>query len=186
MIIKGIKISVKALIALVIYYGIAQFLPGSYSMFFGKASKWIRYQLVKRIFARCGNNVNIERRANFGSGHGIIIGDNSGLGNQCCIPSNTVIGNNVMMGPNCYILPYNHRFERTDIPMCEQGFMEKKQTIIEDDVWIGRNVTMTPGRHIATGSIIGACCVLTKDFPEYSIIGGNPSRLIKSRKVTEE
>ena len=52
---------------------------------------------------------------------------------------------------------------------------------IEDDVWIGRNVLMTPGRHIAKGSIIAAGCVLTKDFPEYSIIGGNPGKFIRSR-----
>ena len=41
---------------------------------------------------------------------------------------------------------------------------------------------MTPGRIISDGTIIGAGCVLTKDFPAYSVIGGNPSRLLKSRK----
>lgn len=86
------------------------------------------------------------------------------------------------MGANCYILPHNHAFDRTDIPMCQQGFNEKKQTIIEDDVWIGRDVLMTPGRHISKGSIIAGGCVLCKDFPEYSIVGGNPSKFIKSRK----
>ena len=65
--------------------------------------------------------------------------------------------------------------------MCKQGFSEKKQVIIEDDVWIGRNVTMTPGRIIKKGSIVAACAVLTKNFPEYSIVGGNPAKLIKSR-----
>jgi maltose O-acetyltransferase len=128
-----------------------------------------------------GRGVNVERRANFGSGRDLEIGDNSGLGINCCIPSNTVIGSNVMMGPNCFIIGINHKFDRTDIPMIKQGATEAKQTVIEDDCWIGRDVTITPGRHISKGSIIGACCVLTKDFPEYSIVGGNPSRLIKSR-----
>lgn len=182
MIIKGVHFRFRQLVALALYYCFAQFLPGSYSMFGGKIWKYMRYSLCKSIFLSCGKNVNIERRANFGSGREIIIGDNSGLGIHSCVPSNTVIGSNVMMGPNCYILPFNHRFERTDIPMCEQGFVEKKQTIIGDDVWIGRDVTMTPGRTIKKGSIIGACCVLTKDFPEYSVVGGNPSRLLKSRK----
>ena len=137
---------------------------------------------MKHIFKKCGKNVNVERYANFGSGRNIEIGDNSGLGINCCIPSNTIIGKNVMMGPNCYILPHNHAFERTDIPMIEQGNTPKLQTIIEDDVWIGRNVTMTPGRILKKGSIIGACAVLTKDFPEYSIVAGNPAKFIKSRK----
>ena len=184
--IKGISISIKSIIALSLYYGFAQYLPGSYSFCFGSISKWIRYQLVKRIFLKDGKNVNIERRAKFGSGRNIIIGDNSGLGNNCQIPSNTIIGNFVMMAPNCHILPYNHRFDSIEIPMCLQGFVEKKQTIIEDDVWIGTNVTMTPGRHIKKGTIIGACCLLVKDFPEFSVVGGNPSRLIKSRKATED
>ena len=87
-----------------------------------------------------------------------------------------------MMGPNVYILAQNHRFDRLDIPMCQQGHTPKATTVIEDDVWIGRDVLMTPGRTIKTGSIIAGGCVLCKDFPEYSIVGGNPSRLIKSRK----
>ena len=89
------------------------------------------------------------------------------------------------MAPNCYILPYNHRFDSIEVPMCLQGQVEKKQTVIEDDVWIGRNVTVLPGRHISKGTIVGACCVLTKDFPEYSVVGGNPSRLLKSRIALE-
>ena len=87
-----------------------------------------------------------------------------------------------MMGPDVCILPHNHHFDRTDIPMIKQGIEAPRITTIEDDVWIGRNVMMTPGRTIRQGSIIGAGCVLTKDFEPYSIVGGNPSRLIRNRK----
>ncbi len=179
--IKDIEFKLSTVVCLLLYYGFAQYLPCS-SRFMG-GGKYIRYQLCRRIFKKCGKNVNIERRACFGSGRDIEIGDNSGLGIRCVVPSNTKIGNNVMMGPNCYILHNNHRFDRIDIPMNQQGFQSKGnvQTIIEDDVWIGREVTMTPGRHISRGTIVGACCLLCKDFPEYSVIGGNPSKLIKSR-----
>jgi maltose O-acetyltransferase len=51
------------------------------------------------------------------------------------------------------------------------------------DVWIGRNVSFTNGRHVYKGTIIALGCVLTKDFPEYSIVGGVPSKLIKKRKT---
>lgn len=67
--------------------------------------------------------------------------------------------------------------------MLLQGHSEHKQTIIEDDVWIGRNVSFTNGRHVYKGTIIALGCVLTKDFPEYSIVGGVPSKLIKKRKT---
>lgn len=177
---RGVDFKIKTIICLALYYAIFRYWPNNKLIFGG--GKAIRYQLVRRIFKKCGTNVNVERGANFGSGRDIEIGDNSGIGINACIPSNTTIGRDVMMGPNCYILPHNHAFDRTDIPMCQQGFNEKKQTIIEDDVWIGRDVLMTPGRHISKGSIIAGGCVLCKDFPEYSIVGGNPSKFIKSRK----
>ena len=85
------------------------------------------------------------------------------------------------MGPNCYILDINHVFERIDIPMIKQGKTTKQITHIGNDVWIGRDVFMTPGRTIADGTIIAGRCTLTKDFPKYSIVGGNPSKLIRSR-----
>lgn len=169
-------------ICLFIYYGFARYLPVSYVPIAGRPSKWIRYQLCRRIFAKCGKNVNVERLARFGSGKGIIIGDNSGLCVNCNIPSTIHIGSNVMMGPNCTILYSNHCFADIHIPMMNQGTTPPhKITTIEDDVWIGTNVIMTPCRTIAKGSIIAAGCVLCKDFPEYSIVGGNPATLIKSR-----
>lgn len=181
--IKGVNLRLESIVCLILYYGIAQYLPKSYSKFVGSSAKKIRYFLCKRIFYKCGENVNVERKAHFGSGRLIEIGDNSGLGYNCNVPSNLKIGDNVMMGANCYILKYNHSFERTDIPMVQQGYQSKENvlTIIEDDVWIGMNVLMTPGRLIRKGTIIGAGCLLCKDFPPYSIVGGNPAKLIRSR-----
>lgn len=60
--------------------------------------------------------------------------------------------------------------------------VEKKITIIGNDVWIGRDVHITSGRTIANGTIVAMSTVLTKDFPPYSIVGGNPAKLIKMRK----
>lgn len=167
---------------LIVYYGFARWLPVSYTPVLGKFAKWMRYQCCRRIFRRCGRNVNIERGAYFAGGADIEIGDCSGLGINCSIPANTVLGDHVMFAPNVFILGRNHNFDRTDIPMGEQGDGPLLQTVIGNDVWIGRNVLMTPGRHIADGTIVGAGSVLTRDFPPYSIVGGNPARLIRSRK----
>lgn len=167
---------------LCLYYSILRHLPNSMFPFGGNVFKHWRYLCCRNIFAYCGKNVNIEKGAYFDSGFQLRIGDNSGLGVDCVVPNNIIIGENVMMGPKCFFLYQNHKFERIDIPMCSQGFSEKKQTIIEDDVWIGREVLFTPGRIVRKGSIIAARTCLCKDFPSYSIIGGNPSRLIRSRK----
>lgn len=179
--IKGRELKLTQIIFLTIYYGFLYYLPGSGFPFLGKIFKKMRYYCCRNIFEHCGRDVNIERCAFFASGSELRIGDYSGLGYNCHVPGNTIIGNFVMMGPNCYILGNNHKFDNIEKPMMFQGSLERKKTIIADDVWIGRNVTITPGRSINKGSILGIGCVLTKDFPEYSIIGGNPSKLIKNR-----
>lgn len=171
------------LVCYILYYGIARYLPKSASKPFGYISKRIRYILCKGMFKYCGKNVNIERKASFGYGRNLVIGDNSGIGINCFIPDGSIIGNDVMMGPNCYVHAKKHRFDRIDIPMRLQGYYPNdKALVIENDVWIGRDVSILPGRTIAEGSIIGANCVLTKDFPKYSIVAGNPGRLIRTRK----
>ncbi len=178
---KNIEFSFLQAICLIIYKLFLVWLPASMAPIVGKLCKKLRYLCCKHIFFKCGKNVNIERGASFGSGFRLVIGDNSGIGINCTVPGNIVIGKNVMMGPECYILSINHSFDRIDIPMIEQGSTAQLDTIIEDDVWIGRQVIFTPGRIVKKGSIIAAGCVLSKNFPEYSIIGDNPSRIIKSR-----
>lgn len=167
-----------------VYYKLAIRLPISHHLgFIGKFSRWLRNSCCRNIFAYCGKGVNIEKGACFGLGWNVRVGDNSGLGVNCVIPDGSVIGKDVMMGPNCYIHSRNHRFDNCDIPMRVQGYSEPKPCIIEDDVWIGRDVTIMVGRHISKGTIIAANSVVTKDFPPYSVIGGNPAKLIKSRKL---
>lgn len=169
-----------------LYYSFAIHLPKNTNRVFGKISRKIRYDICKHIFEFCGEDVSIEKGARFINGFKLRIGNHSGLGVNCFIPDGSKIGDDVMMGPNCYCLAKNHSFNKVDIPMRLQGYLPSQVVVIEDDVWIGRDVLILPGRHIAKGSIIGAGCVLTKDFPEYSIVGGNPSRLIRSRIENKE
>ncbi len=178
---KSIKI-----FCLVLYYFIFRYFPSSGSRFFGKISKRLRYACCKRVFHKCGKNVNIERLASFGNGFLIEIGDNSGLGVNCDVPNNIIIGNDVKMGPNVVIIPLNHEFISADKTIHEQGYKEPQLTIIEDDVWIGRSVICTPGRKIKKGTVVAAGTVLCKDFEEYSVVGGNPSRMIKKRLKNEK
>ena len=69
-----------------------------------------------------------------------------------------------------------------DIPMCKQGYLNDEAVSIGDDVWIGQRVTILPGVNIDSHSIIGAGSVVTKDIDAYSIVAGNPARLIRFRK----
>ena len=173
--IKERDISIRKLFWLIIYYSLARYLPDTIV-----CSK-IRAFCCRHIFAQCGTKVRVGRNAYFGSGLDVCIGNRSNIGKNAHIPSNTIIGNFVMMGPGCYILGVNHIYTNTNYPMMYQGLNTLKQTIIEDDVWIGQEVLFTPGRIVRKGSVIAARTVLCKDFEAYSVVGGNPSRFIKCR-----
>ena len=68
--------------------------------------------------------------------------------------------------------------------MIEQGELGKTELIIEDDVWIGTRVTiLAKNIVIGKGSIIGANAVVTKDIPPYSIVVGNPAKVVKTRDL---
>ena len=58
---------------------------------------------------------------------------------------------------------------------------DKGNVIIENDVWVGQNVTIMPGVCIGSGSIIANNSHVIKSCPPYSIIGGNPAKIIKKR-----
>jgi maltose O-acetyltransferase len=90
------------------------------------------------------------------------------------------IGNDVMIGPDVMIFTQNHRNDRLDIPMRLQTD-PKRQVVIEDDVWIAARVIVLPGVTIHKGAIVGAGAVVTKDVPEYAVVGGNPAKVIKYR-----
>jgi maltose O-acetyltransferase len=108
------------------------------------------------------------------------IGNNSGIGDNAWLGA-VKIGDNVMMAPNVTILSRNHVFEDKLIPMSKQGVTEDNPVIISDDVWIGTRAIILPGVTIGKGSIIGAGAVVTKNVPEYTIVAGNPARVIKQR-----
>jgi maltose O-acetyltransferase len=160
------------------YVLLANKMPLSYNKF-GSLSKKIRFALARRFIAKCGTNVNFEKGGTFG--YDLEIGDNSGIGINAQLSLGVKIGSNVMMAPEVVILTSNHTHDKTNIPMMFQGSEGFKEVIIEDDVWIGQRAIILPGVTLQKGTIVGAGAVVTKTYPPYSIIGGNPARLIKSR-----
>lgn len=171
---------------LILWYSFFKYLPKSTIPIFGLLIRKIRYLIVKSIFKKVGSNVNVESRAYFGTGFEIEIGDNSGLGKNCRVPYNIKLGNNVLMAEDVLIMYQNHKFDRLDIPMREQGTTKHTKLVIGNDVWISARVIILPSvKRIGNGVIIGAGAVVTKDIPDYAIVGGNPAKIIKYRLNTE-
>ncbi len=171
--------SLKSHFAEFFYNMIAKKLPSSLSRN-GSFYKKLRARCARVYIRSCGENVNIEPNATFN--HALRIGDNSGIGENSELYGDITIGRDVMMGTNCIIYTRNHKFNRTDIPMSQQGFGEVKPVVIGDDVWIGGRVTILPGVNVGNGAIIGAASVVTKDVPDYAIVAGNPAKIIRYRK----
>jgi acetyltransferase-like isoleucine patch superfamily enzyme len=118
-------------------------------------------------------------------------GERIEIGEHCLINHNNVlqagkktarivIGNYVHTGANVMIIAFNHAFDDIETPIILQDYYDA-DVIIEDDVWIGGGAIILAGVTIGKGSIIAAGAVVNKDIPPYSIAGGVPAKIIKSR-----
>lgn len=101
-----------------------------------------------------------------------------------------VIGDYVQIAPGVQIImggnnTHNPKFISTypflNKEALKRSFEEKGDTVIGNDVWIGMNSMLMPGVKIGDGAIIAAQSVVTKDVAPYSLVGGNPAKLIKNR-----
>ena len=146
--------------------------------------KWgnaLKNFFAKGAFSHVGKNVNWGKRVRVSSD--LCIGDYSGVGDRAYITTQVTIGNNVMIGKDLKIFTQNHRTDRVDIPMNQQGFCDVSPLTIGNDVWICDSVIITPGcTHIGDGSILAAGAVVTSDVEPYTVVGGNPAKIIKYRK----
>jgi maltose O-acetyltransferase len=171
-------------ICVFVSYRIFSLLPRSAKAgLIGRGSNSLRYLCCKLLCKEVGSKVTIERQADFGTGRNLVIGDYSGIGYKCSIPGSIVIGRHVMMGPEVLIFAQNHNHSSLDKPMSLQGYTGRTYPlVIEDDVWIGQRVMiMANVDRIGKGSVIAAGSIVTKDVPQYAIVGGNPARIIKMR-----
>ena len=176
----------KAKVALgkLLYVMFAKWLPLSYFPIIGNVGRFMRYILGKIVLEKCGKDVIIERGAAFSDKTSI--GSHAAIG-ECALLSGTIsLGDYVMMGPHITMYSRNHAHDRLDIPMNEQGFQDDRPIVIGNDVWIGAYAIILPGVHVGNGAIIGAGAVVTKDVPEYAIVGGNPAKVIKYRKQVSQ
>jgi len=153
----------------------------------GKFGIYIRTRLLVKHFGSCGKSPFIMRYIKVDNPGRLFIGDYFRCHIDLYISAGGIveIGNYVGIGPSVKIWSINHKFDRLDIPIYEQSW-EKKKIIIEDDVWIGANSIILPGSHIGKGSVISAGCILGKSVRPYSIVAGNPGRIIGYRVSKEE
>lgn len=92
------------------------------------------------------------------------------------------IGDNVMIAPHVVIAAGNHDYVQTEKPMRFAGNLSKGPIVIEDNVWIGANVTITDGIRIGRDAVIGANSVVTRDVGAFDVVGGVAARVLFNRR----
>ena len=145
-----------------------------------------------------GKNLQFRKGSGIGYPDLIDVGDNFILGNSSLITANSsygiFIGNNVAIARNVLIHSANHSFDEINIPIMQQKIISPKleynnksySVIIKDNVWIGSQSVILPGAIIESGWLVSSGSIVAGNFPENSVIMGNPARVIKSRIVNKD
>jgi acetyltransferase-like isoleucine patch superfamily enzyme len=157
-------------------YACVRNMPGSYGFS-------ARARVLRRHFASIGERVRIHEGARFRNVHKISLGEyvTFGVDNFIQAAGGLTIGDYSLLGPGVKIWTTNHVFADPDVLIREQG-AEYRAVTIGRDVWVGSNAFIMPGTELGDGCIVSAGSVVgAKSYPPYSILMGNPARVIGKR-----
>ena len=137
-----------------------------------------RNELIKKLFGSTGNKFFIEPPLRCDYGYNISIGENFYSNYNLIILdcTKTIIGDNVLIGPNVGIYTAGHP---VNYELRNQEFEFALPVIIGNNVWIGGNVVINPGVTIGDNTVIGSGSVVTKSIPSNVIAAGNPCKIIR-------
>ncbi|MBQ0831295.1 acyltransferase [Marinobacter sp.] len=160
-----------------IYNFLGKYLPRTYMPYAFGSGRFRRF-LIENSVDCCGDGLVLQ--SNVLISPFVEIGKNVEINEFCRIRSNVSIGDDVLIAPNVQLISVNHRFSDLKLPISRQG-EDQGFIVIGDGAWIGTASIILPNVRIGKGSIVGAGSIVTKDVSDYSIVGGNPAKFIKSR-----
>lgn len=146
---------------------------------------FVNYLAFKKVVflsknLKLGSRVNIGKKCRFIGN--IKIGDNSTIVSHAMFHGGDItIGSNVIIAAGCNILTRNHDISNKSNALPYGTDYNDKSVIIENNVWIGKNVALAPGAYVGEGSIIGMNSVVFGEIPKNSIALGNPAKVVKKR-----
>lgn len=141
-------------------------------------SRKIRVAYLKAYLANLGNDTSIQMGCKFLNGRKVYLGDRNVINFGCLFDGRQYqikTGSDVSIGPEASILTLGHD------PQSSEFTDKGGDVIIGDRVWIAYRAIILPGVTIGEGAVVGAGSVVTKNVEPYTIVAGNPARLIKER-----
>lgn len=133
-----------------------------------------------------GNDVVISRNAQIGligddKNNQIKIGDDTEIGRNfvCMSHKGVKIGKKCMISYNVSVLDYEHDFYNPNISPVDAGLSKSDEIVIEDDCFIGSHSFIMKGVKLGKHCVVSANSVVTNSFPAFSVVAGNPAKLIK-------
>lgn len=156
--------------------------------------KSLYFNVDRDQFGHCGKNVILELPAKITKPENLFLADDVSIRGFFTFISHTgrlFIKEHVSISQRLTVVTGNHTTHppldrwQVDCNHTELGDREL-DTVIEEDVWIGINVSLMPGVTIGRGSIIGAGSVVTRSIPPYTIAVGNPCKPLKMKFTAEE
>ena len=174
----------------------------------------VLFWFYRRAMRHCGEGVYMRLSQSDMKGlHNLSVGDGTSIPKGSvfyCTQAPLTIGKKVIFGPRPTIITGDHRIDIIGKYIIDVTDEEKKSlrvkveglkinddgsingrpydlpVVIEDDVWVGANVTILKGVTIGRGSVVAAGAVVTRSCPPYSIIGGVPAKVLKMRFTPAE
>lgn len=135
---------------------------------------------------KIGDKVVISKNAQIGligndSNNQILIGDNTEIGRNFVCMSNKgiTVGKKCMISYNVSMLDYEHDFYNPKVSPIDAGLTKSESIAIEDDCFIGSHSFIMKGVKLGKHCVVCANSVVTRSFPEYSVVAGNPAKIIK-------
>jgi len=166
---------------LVLYkFKLLSFMTGSclLAMIPGQFAVFARRLWYEATLTQVGCNLNVQWMAVFIKSN-VVVGNDVYIGPFCWVAS-VCIGNKVTLAAHVSVLSgkEQHKFDRLDIPIIEQKGLFRR-IVIESDVWIGTGSIVM--EDIASGTVVGAGSVVTKKYSVNSVIAGVPAKVLNKR-----
>lgn len=141
------------------------------------------YFLLRARFVKHKGMVRIPWSVELWSPHNdISLGDRVQFGPGCIINCDAQIGDSVLFARNVALVGRDdHRIDLPGVLIWDAPRGDSHKTFIGSDVWIGHGAIIVAGVHIGDGAVVAAGSVVVKDVPPYTVVGGNPAKVIKKR-----